>query len=117
MRNLLGRLACIKFFDPACGSGNFLIITYKRLRELEIMIWQAMRDIAGITFIPISNISLTQFYGIELDEYACDTATLSLWLAEHQMNVKFHDAFGVQPETLPLKPSGNIVCGDRKSVV
>lgn len=112
LRNLLGRLACIKFFDPACGSGNFLIITYKRLRELEIMIWQAMRDIAGITFIPISNISLTQFYGIELDEYACDTATLSLWLAEHQMNVKFHDAFGVQPKTLPLKPSGNIVCGN-----
>ena len=51
-------------------------------------------------------ISLTQFYGIELDEYACDTATLSLWLAEHGMNVKFHDAFGVQPDTLPLKPSG-----------
>lgn len=112
LRNLLGRLARIKFFDPACGSGNFLIITYKRLRELEIMIWKAMRDIAGITFIPISNISLTQFYGIELDEYACDTAMLSLWLAEHQMNVKFHDAFGVQPETLPLKPSGNIVCGN-----
>lgn len=112
LRNLLGRLANIRFFDPACGSGNFLIITYKRLRELEIMIWQAMRDIAGITFIPISNISLTQFYGIELDEYACDTATLSLWLAEHQMDVKFHDAFGVQPETLPLKPSGNIVCGN-----
>lgn len=112
LRNLLGRLASIKFFDPACGSGNFLIITYKRLRELEIMIWQAMRDIAGITILPISNISLTQFYGIELDEYACDTATLSLWLAEHQMNVKFHDAFGVQPETLPLKPSGNIVCGN-----
>lgn len=112
LHNLLSRIANIRFFDPACGSGNFLIITYKRLRELEIMIWQAMRDIAGITFIPISNIYLTQFYGIELDEYACDTAILSLWLAEHQMNVKFHDAFGVQPETLPLKPSGNIVCGN-----
>lgn len=112
LRNLLGRLANIKFFDPACGSGNFLIITYKRLRELEIMIWQAMRDIANIAILPMSNISLTQFYGIELDEYACDTATLSLWLAEHQMNVKFRDAFGVQPDTLPLKPSGKIVCGN-----
>ncbi len=112
LRNLLGRLANIKFFDPACGSGNFLIITYKRLRELEIMIWQAMRDIANIAILPMSNISLTQFYGIELDEYACDTATLSLWLAEHQMNVKFRDAFGVQPDTLPLKPSGQIVCGN-----
>jgi len=112
LRNLLARLSNIKFFDPACGSGNFLIITYKRLRELEIMIWQALRDIANISVLPMSNISLTQFYGIELDEYACDTATLSLWLAEHQMNVKFREAFGVQPETLPLKPSGNIVCGN-----
>lgn len=112
LRNLLGRLANIKFFDPACGSGNFLIITYKRLRELEIRIWQAMRDIANIAILPMSGISLTQFYGIELDEYACDTATLSLWLAEHQMNVKFRDAFGVQPDTLPLKSSGQIICGN-----
>ena len=112
LRNLLGRLANIKFFDPACGSGYCLIITYKRLRELEICIWQAMRDIANIAILPMSGISLTQFYGIELDEYACDTATLSLWLAEHQMNVRFRDAFGVQPDTLPLKPSGQIVCGN-----
>lgn len=112
LRNLLARLSNIKFFDPACGSGNFLIISYKRLRELEIRIWQAMRTIANIALLPMPSISLTQFYGIEIDEYACDTATLSLWLAEHQMNVKFHDAFGVQPDTLPLKPSGHIVCGN-----
>lgn len=112
LRNLLNRLSNIKFFDPACGSGNFLIITYKRLRELEIRIWKAMREITGMALLPFPNITLTQFYGIELDEYACDTATLSLWLAEHQMNVKFRDAFGVQPDTLPLKPSGQIVCGN-----
>lgn len=112
LHNLLARLSKIKFFDPACGSGNFLIITYKRLRELEIRIWQAMRDIANIAILPMSGISLTQFYGIEIDEYACDTTTLSLWLAEHQMNVRFRDAFGVQPDTLPLKPSGLIVCGN-----
>ncbi len=112
LRALLTRLSQIKFFDPACGSGNFLIIAYKRLRELEIRIWKALRDITGVAILPFPNITLTQFYGIELDEYACDTATLSLWLAEHQMNVKFRDAFGVQPDTLPLKPSGNIVCGN-----
>lgn len=109
---LLVRLSKIKFFDPACGSGNFLIISYKRLRELEIRIWQALRDIANSMILPFPSITLTQFYGIELDEYACDTATLSLWLAEHQMNVKFREAFGVQPDTLPLKSSGNIVCGN-----
>lgn len=112
LKSLLDRLSKIKFFDPACGSGNFLIISYKRLRELEIRIWEALRDIAPVAVIPFPTSTLTQFYGIELDEYACDTATLSLWLAEHQMNVLFRDAFGVQPETLPLKPSGHIVCGN-----
>lgn len=112
LRGLLTRLSKIKFFDPACGSGNFLIISYKRLRELEIRIWKALRDIANIAILPFSNITLTQFYGIELDEYACDTATLSLWLAEHQMNVHFQNELFVLPETLPLKPSGHIVCGN-----
>lgn len=112
LRNLLARLSKIKFFDPACGSGNFLIIAYKRLRELEIRIWKAIRQITGMALLPFPDITLTQFYGIEIDEYACDTATLSLWLAEHQMNVKFKDEFGVLPETLPLKPSGHIVCGN-----
>lgn len=112
LHNLLGRMGNMKFFDPACGSGNFLIIAYKRLRELEIRIWQSMREIANAAPLPISAIHLTQFYGIELDPFACDTATLSLWLAEHQMNVKFREAFGIQPGTLPLKPSGRIVCGN-----
>lgn len=110
LRNLLNRLSNIKFFDPACGSGNFLIITYKRLRELEIRIWKAMREITGMALLPFPNITLTQFYGIELDEYAAETATLSMWLAEHQMNVKFQEELFVLPETLPLKPSGHIVC-------
>ena len=112
LRNLLNRLSNIKFFDPACGSGNFLIITYKRLRELEIRIWKAMREITGMALLPFPNITLTQFYGIELDEYAAETATLSMWLAEHQMNVKFKEELFVLPETLPLKPSGHIVCGN-----
>lgn len=112
LHNLLARLSKIKFFDPACGSGNFLIITYKRLRDLEIRIWKALREITGGAILPFPNITLTQFYGIELDEYACDTATLSLWLAEHQMNVKFQEELFVLPETLPLKPSGHIVCGN-----
>jgi hypothetical protein len=109
---LLERISKIKIFDPACGSGNFLIIAFKRLRQLEILIWKAIRDIANISILPLPNINLQNFYGIEIDEYACDTATLSLWLAEHQMNVLFKDAFGTQPATLPLKPSGKIVCGN-----
>ena len=111
LRLLLIRLSKIKFFDPACGSGNFLIIAYKCIRELEIEIYERMR-VLGHSELPISNIQLQQFYGIEIDEYACDTATLSLWLAEHQMNVKFNERLGYQPNALPLRPSGNIVCGN-----
>lgn len=111
LRLLLNRLGKIKFFDPACGSGNFLIIAYKCIRELEIEIYERLRAL-GHDELPIPNIQLQQFYGIEIDEYACDTATLSLWLAEHQMNVKFNLRLGVQPSALPLRPSGHIVCGN-----
>ena len=108
---LMFRLSKIKFFDPACGSGNFLIIAYKSIRELEIQIWKRLRQL-GSTQLPFSNISLTQFYGIEIDEYACDTAKLSLWLAEHQVNNLFYKELGSKVDALPLGKSGNIVCGN-----
>lgn len=111
LRRLLARLGTIKFFDPACGSGNFLIVSYKKVRELEIRIWEELRKL-GVPELPLSNVSLQQFYGIEIDDFACDTATLSLWLAEHQMNNKFEEAFGIRPNALPLRPSGHIACGN-----
>lgn len=112
LTELLERLSKIKFFDPACGSGNFLIIAYKHVRELEILIWQAIAEISGQAILPFTHISLTQFYGIEIDEFACDTATLSLWLAEHQMNNRFYEVFGTRPNALPLQQGGHIVCGN-----
>lgn len=111
LRKLLARLSKIKFFDPACGSGNFLIVSYKRIRELEIEIWEALLQL-GDSELPMSSITLQQFYGIEIDDFACDTATLSLWLAEHQMNNKFYSSLGVHIDALPLRPSGHIVCGN-----
>lgn len=112
LNQLLVRLSKIKFFDPACGSGNFLIISYKSIRAIEIRIWDRLRILSKQHIMPFSNIKLTQFYGIEIDEYACDTARLSLWLAEHQMNNMFYEAFGSRPNPLPLHQSGNIVCGN-----
>lgn len=111
LRKLLVRLGKIKFFDPACGSGNFLIVSYKCVRELEIKIWQVLRE-WGEPELPMTNISLQQFYGIEIDDFVCDTATLSLWLTEHQMNIKFEEEFSICPNALPLRPSGRIVCGN-----
>jgi len=103
---LLSRLWNIKIFDPACGSGNFLIIAYKELRKLEMKIFKAMGSFA------FSNISLGNFYGIELDDFAHEVAILSLWLAEHQMNQVFFKEFGRTKPALPLTETGNIVHGN-----
>ena len=62
--------------------------------------------------INLSGIYLKQFYGIEIDDFACEIARLSLWLAEHQMNCKFKEEFGITRPTLPLTESGHIVCGN-----
>ena len=106
LQYLLQRITQIKFFDPACGSGNFLIITYKELRRLEMDIINEL----GIFAFP--GINLSQFYGIELDDFAHEIAKLSLYLAEHQMNIEFQDAFGEINPTLPLKAGGNIEHGN-----
>ncbi len=132
---LLERLSRIKIFDPACGSGNFLIIAYKELRQLEIKILNQLKDLQHITtgfepkqleLIPrqqltlassfqiqmFSRVELSQFYGIELDDFAHEIAILSLWLSYHQMNVKFKEVFGAGNPTLPLQNGGNIVNGN-----
>lgn len=103
---LLNRLHNIKIFDPACGSGNFLIIAYKELRKLEMEIFKKSQTLA------LSGIKLSQFYGIELDDFAHEIAKLSLWLAEHQMNVQFFKEFGRTNPPLPLKDAGNITHGN-----
>jgi len=107
---LLDRIYRLRIFDPACGSGNFLIIAYKELAKLEIEILKRMQG-AQLSFRSVlSNLSLNQFYGIELDDFAHETAKLSLWLAQHQMNMAFKDVFGEVRPTLPLRDGGNIVC-------
>ena len=62
--------------------------------------------------LQLCGIQLSQFYGIELDDFSCEIARLSLWLAEHQMNVEFFNEFGRTNPTLPLKKTGNIVQGN-----
>lgn len=112
---LLLRMSKIKFFDPACGSGNFLIITYKKLRLLEMDILKVRNQCtpqSEIQFIDGSVISLTQFYGIEIVDFNQEIAMVSLWLAEHQMNRKFNEDFGINRRALPLKDINNIKCGN-----
>ena len=105
----------MKFFDPACGSGNFLIITYKQLRLLEMDILHLRKKCTQeqmLDFIDGSCIRLKQFFGIELLDFPHEVAMLSLWLAEHQMNNKFHADFGVNVAALPLHNIDQIKCGN-----
>ena len=112
LTTLLNRIWNIKIFDPACGSGNFLIISYKELRRLEMKIFKENDRINKAHSAQFSSVSLSNFYGIELDDFAHEIATLSLWLAEHQMNQVFFKEFGRSKPALPLKETGNIVHGN-----
>jgi len=115
LRQLIHRLSKLKIFDPACGSGNFLIIAYKELRKLEIQILQELYGLETQHSIVFTELKLSQFYGIELDDFAHEMAILSLWLAEHQMNKVFVEelqGFGQAKPILPLKEAGHITQGN-----
>lgn len=115
LRQLIYRISKLKIFDPACGSGNFLIIAYKELRKLEIKIWQQINELEPQYSFVFTEVKLSQFYGIELDDFAHEMAILSLWLAEHQMNKIFVDElfdFGKAKPILPLKEAGHITQGN-----
>lgn len=120
LNKLLDRISKIKIFDPACGSGNFLIIAYKELRKLEMAILKQssrMKGSLGSGSLDLGNeflsaIALDNFYGIEIDDFAHEIAILSLWLAEHQMNQVFFKEFGFVKPALPLMQIGNIVHGN-----
>ncbi|MCB0690316.1 MAG: class I SAM-dependent DNA methyltransferase [Saprospiraceae bacterium] len=115
LNTLINRISKIKFFDPACGSGNFLIITYKEIRLLEVKILQKITDLETTPTFKWTSINLSQFYGIEIDDFAHEMAILSLWLAEHQMNRVFEDdlvGFGKSKPILPLKEAGQILQGN-----
>ena len=108
LNQLYDRIGKIKFMDPACGSGNFLIITYKELRQLEIDILKELNQM-GIATMYVPSVTLDQFYGIEIDDFACDVTRLSLWIAEHQMNIQLRKKIdnAVRP-TLPLQHAGRL---------
>lgn len=114
LNKLWVRISKIKVFDPACGSGNFLIITYKRLRELEREIIRTIDEISptGIGIRLDSQIKLDHFFGIELEDFPRELAVLSMYIAAHQMNIKFEEEFSKKLTIIPIIDMPTIICGN-----
>ncbi len=108
------KLGTLKFLDPACGCGNFLVITYRELRLLEFEVLKALNK-SGQTFLDVSQlleIDVDQFGGIEYEEFPARIAEVAMWLIDHQMNMLVSSEFGQYFARLPLKKSARIVHGD-----
>lgn len=110
------RLASLRFLDPACGSGNFLTETFLSLRRLENRVLKLLRGDdrqvqLGGDFSPIK-VSISQFYGIEVNDFAVTVAKTALWIAESQMMKETEDIVGRDLDFLPLKTYTNITEGN-----
>lgn len=118
LEKLLHRIGNIKVFDPACGSGNFLVIAYKELRRLEHAILQRLETLSvkRQTLFEQSVVKIDNFYGMEVEDFPVELAILSLWIAKHQMNQEFEDKFGVTLHMIPLRSMGQITCANAARV-
>jgi len=108
------KLSTLKFLDPACGCGNFLVITYRELRLIEFEVLKSLNK-SGQSFLDVSQIlwiNVDQFSGIEYEEFPARIAEVAMWLIDHQMNMQISNEFGQYFVRLPLKKSAKIVHGD-----
>lgn len=117
------KLGNLKFLDPACGCGNFLVITYRELRLLELEVIKTLlfkhqkirKEVASDANINISLIArldVDQFFGIEYEEFPARIAEVAMWLIDHQMNMLISNEFGQYFVRLPLKKAAKVVHGD-----
>ena len=117
LKQFHAQISRLKFFDPACGCGNFLVITYREIRQLELEILKQLRILSGnvqlqFDITGISKIDVDSFYGIEYEEFPSEIARVALWLTDHQANMNLSAEFGLPFVRLPLSKSANIVHGN-----
>lgn len=116
LKRFHAKLADLCFLDPACGCGNFLVITYRELRVLEIeilaLLYPEEERTQELDIQRLSLVDVDAFYGIEISEWPARIAEVAMWLMDHQMNVRLSEAFGQYFVRLPLKKSPTIVCGN-----
>lgn len=105
------KLSRLNFFDPACGCGNFLVITYREIRKLELEVLKKLHQKAQqiLDVSAIIQVDVNQFYGIEIEEFPAQIAQVALWLTDHQMNQQASEQFGQYFARIPLKKSANIL--------
>lgn len=107
-------LRTLTFLDPACGCGNFLVITYRELRKLELEILRASLALereSGQRLVDIQQlvtVDVDQFYGIEIEEFPAQIAQVALWLVDHQMNTRVSEEFGNYFARIPLTSTPHI---------
>lgn len=108
------KLRTLRFLDPACGCGNFLVITYRELRLLELEVLRAAYSDGQMALDVHQLIALDvdQFYGIEIEDFPAQIAQVALWLTDHQMNLKVSEQFGAYFVRIPLTHSPTIVHGN-----
>jgi hypothetical protein len=108
------KISKLKFLDPACGCGNFLVIAYRELRKLELEILRAVRSSGQmhLNIFKLIQVDVNQFFGIEIEEFPAQIAQVALWLTDHQMNMLISEEFGQYFRRLPLIHSAKIVCGN-----
>ena len=108
------RLAALRFLDPACGCGNFLIISYRELRMLEIDLLKELHsgEQLQLDVSTLSKLNVDQFYGIEINEFPARIAEVALWMMDHIMNVRLSFAFGDNYARIPLVTAPNILQAD-----
>ena len=107
------RLAQLRFLDPACGCGNFLVITYRELRKLELEILKKLHKTDQLLEIDtLTRLNVDQFYGIEIEEFPAQIAQVALWLTDHQMNLQTSEVFGAYFARIPLRHAPTIVHGN-----
>jgi hypothetical protein len=113
LKEFHSRLAKLKFLDPACGCGNFLVIAYRELRLLELDILQILIKKTDTLSLDVAEFNIQcdvdQFYGIEIEEFPAQIAQTALWLMDHQMNMRISEEFGNYFVRLPLTKSATIV--------
>jgi len=109
------KIASFTFLDPACGCGNFLLIAYRELRRLEMDVLEELHKDDPEQFLDISQlckVSVSQFYGIEIEQFPAEIAKVALWLMDHLCNMEVADRFGQYFVRIPIKVSPHIVCAN-----